>query len=137
MKNLQLCDEMKKFRNLLTEKRIPWVDRSNIPSDKPLYCTHFKIHHIDFSVANGYGTGGGYDPATGINTGLLEVHDLYTFELKGHLTADEAMEYITTLAEDVKEKRDNGADLRDIIRTLWIIGRIERRKAAKRKAQNQ
>ena len=62
-----------------------------------------KVYFIDndrqisntFSIANGFGTEGGYDLDTNFkNQGLLEVYKLDTRYVKGYLTAKDVLEYL-------------------------------------------
>lgn len=77
---MELCEEMKKLRKLLTEKGIEWQDVSIIyPEDNieflvetmglerqyvdsTIYRTHFDINGVHYSVINGLGTYGGFEP---------------------------------------------------------------------------
>lgn len=78
-----VCEEMKKLRQTLDKKNIPWHDASEIMSeDKELpmwICrTHFEYKGLKISVVNGFGTYGGWygaNPGTteNENMGLLEI----------------------------------------------------------------
>ena len=107
---LIICDEMKKFRKLLNDKNIPWIDKSvEYPtSDRPdseivIYIcrTHFTYLNKKWSVINGFGTWGGYfginnDCLDGTdNLGLLEIMEYDCADkVKGYLTAKEAWDEI-------------------------------------------
>lgn len=87
---MELCKEMKKLRQSLTEKGIEWHDASTIYSEElienlikitgqerqwfdcTIYRTHFDINGVHYSVINGYGTWGGFEPCENKNHGLLE-----------------------------------------------------------------
>lgn len=78
-----VCEEMKKLRQMLDEKNIPWHDASEIMSedkDWPMWIcrTHIEYNGHKISVVNGFGTYGGWfgaNPGTTEkeNMGLLEV----------------------------------------------------------------
>jgi hypothetical protein len=87
---MELCEEMKKLRRLLTEKGIEWHDESTIYSeeliehltkvsglarqwhDSSIYRTYFDVNNTHYSVINGFGTYGGFVPYENKNYGLLE-----------------------------------------------------------------
>lgn len=53
-----------------------------------------KVTNI-ISIANGFGTEGGYSVESNFkNQGLLEIYSRDTEEVKGHLTAKEVLEYL-------------------------------------------
>lgn len=115
---------MKKFRKLLTEKDIAWIDSIHIGVVAcPIYRTNFTFKNIEFSVINGYGTYGGYDPFTDSNEGLLEIFDSETSEAKGNFTAAEAMKYTSLIAENAKKMRNAGTETKDIALALSIIAK--------------
>lgn len=104
MRNITLCDEMKKLRKALDARGIPWDDCSSVDSEDKIsrnialgisayfsgttiYRTHFQYKDHMYSTINGYGTYGGYSPHTGKNDGLLEVYIDWD-EVTGWLTAD-------------------------------------------------
>lgn len=104
MRNIELCNEMKKFRAALDARDIPWDDCSDIDredaierkvafgtptnfADITIYRTQFRYNNHMYSIINGYSTYGGYDPHTGKNDGLLELCIDWD-EVTGSLTAD-------------------------------------------------
>ena len=99
----EICEEMKKLRNLLDEKNIPWQDHSEDTTrnkDWPMwYCrTWFEYKGIKWSAVNGFATYGGW---FGANPGASEEENLGLLELynghddpKGWLTAEEVMRFI-------------------------------------------
>lgn len=110
---MKMCDEMQKLRDMLDKKGIKWRDVSSIKSQKEImrlmrngiestyadttmWRTHFDVDDYSYSVINGYGSYGGYDPFTGHNLGLLEcmTDKVNGGEPVGHLTADEVMQII-------------------------------------------
>jgi hypothetical protein len=88
---MEMCDEMIKLRKLLTQKGIEWQDQSIIQQeeliarlsaesgfereyfDTTIYRTHFDYKGSHYSVINGFGTYGGYEPFEKKNYGLLEL----------------------------------------------------------------
>ena len=108
---------MVKLRQALTDKGIEWIDKSTIriadeiqklmeimPDvdvdylDTSMYRTHFDYKGKRWSVINGYGSYGGYDPIDGKNEGLLEllIGDAAGNEPIGNLTADDVLNYMET-----------------------------------------
>lgn len=67
-----ICDEMKKFRELLDQNQIEWVDDSKELDTERYICRTHPKNHKRWSVVNGFGTYGGYD-FDKKNEGLLEV----------------------------------------------------------------
>ena len=111
---IKMCDEMKKLRELLSERDIPWEDKSCIcPSDfilesvsrgvpynyadLPIYRTRFTVCGHRFSVIHGYGTYGGYDAFTGVDNGRLEVMSDLTNEPVGDVDADFVIKMVDNL----------------------------------------
>lgn len=78
-----VCEEMKKLRQMLDEKNIPWHDASDVMSESkewPMWIcrTHFEYKGIKFSVINGFGTYGGW---FGANPGISEEENMGLLEL--------------------------------------------------------
>lgn len=84
-----MCEEMKKLREMLTERGIEWKDASAIVpdeviqqsiaygidkyhADSTIYRTHFETGGNKYSVIYGYGSYGGYNPFNGDDPELLE-----------------------------------------------------------------
>lgn len=98
-----VCDEMKKLRQMLDEKNIPWHDASDIMSESkewPVWIcrTHFEFKGLKVSVVNGFGTyGGWYGANPGMtedkNMGLLEIM-IEDSEPVGYLKAENIMEIL-------------------------------------------
>lgn len=110
---MQICEEMVKLRDALTKRGISWIDKSDIKSedeiqkvikfgiaheyaDTSIFRTHFEINGNLWSVINGYGTYGGYDPFIGKNYGMLEcmASCVNNGEPVGYLTAVEVMQMV-------------------------------------------
>lgn len=110
---MKMCDEMIKLRKKLDEIGIAWQDNSystpeNVVEelvrlgherqycDVTIYRTHFIINDVRYSVINGYGTYGGYDPFLDKNDGLLEVmtETLNGGDPIGYMTADDLIKTI-------------------------------------------
>lgn len=111
MRHIFMCDEMIKLRNKLTNMGIDWVDRSTVLTDEHLehlskigidsqyadtsmYRTAFTYNGINFSVINGYGSYGGYDPETGVNEGMLEMLNSKDNDVTGWLTAEDIIKFM-------------------------------------------
>ena len=97
----EICEEMKKLRNLLDEKNIKWTDATEEMSDLvKIARTHFEYKGYKVSVVNGFGTYGGWSGANigadeeKDNLGLLECYIPYAGDLCGWLTAEEVMKFI-------------------------------------------
>lgn len=112
---MELCEEMKKLRKLLTEKGIEWHDESSIYTeefiggikstmpyfvDSSIYRTHFDIDGIHYSVINGFGTYGGFNPFKHKNYGLLELR-INEDEPTGWHSADDIMDMINEDSDKV------------------------------------
>lgn len=108
---MELCAEMKKLRKQLTERNIEWKDVSIICPESLIetminefgqprqYCdttifrTHFSYKGKHYSVINGFGTYGGFEPIENKNYGLLEC--MYADNVPiGWLTADDIIKII-------------------------------------------
>lgn len=93
-----MCEEMQKFRTILDNHNIKYIDQSYylMSPDNQIDRTHFYINDIFFSVINGFGTYGGFiflDPLE--NIGLLELYaEKYQEEPVGYLTAIECWDMI-------------------------------------------
>ena len=100
---MTVCDEMKKLRQMLDEKNIPWHDASEVMSEDkewPMWIcrTHFEYKGMKISVVNGFGTYGGWfgaNPGTTEeeNMGLLEIM-IEDNEPVGWLKAEDIMEIL-------------------------------------------
>ena len=110
---MNICEEMKKLREMLDNRGIEWHDLSDITSeeiitqlmekglqrgyaDTTIWRTHFEVDNIKYSVINGFGTYGGFNSFTGHNLGLLEcmTEKVNGGEPVGHLTAEEVIHII-------------------------------------------
>ena len=69
-----MVSEMKKLRELLNNASIKWHDESE-KSRNVFFMdrTHFWYRNYKWSVINGYGSYGGYDPFSNTNHGHLEL----------------------------------------------------------------
>ncbi len=93
-----VCDEMKKLRQMLDERKIPWEDASDAFEENkefPMWIcrTHFKYKGLNISVINGFGTYGGWHGANPVftekeNLGLLEIM-INGIQLGGWLKAED------------------------------------------------
>ena len=100
---MKICEEMQKLRQMLDEKNIPWHDASEVMSEDkewPMWIcrTHFEYKGLKISVANGFGTYGGWfgaNPGTTEeeNMGLLEIM-IEDNEPVGWLKAEDIMEIL-------------------------------------------
>ena len=88
-----MVPEMVKFRSLLEQNNIKWIDKSD---EGFIDRTHFYYRNYFFSVVNGFGTYGGINVLNGKNMGMLELMSNYVNgdEPIGPLTADEAIEIV-------------------------------------------
>lgn len=84
--------EMQKFRNLLDDAGIEWVDCSD-EDELLVERTHFEYKGKRWSVIHGSGTYGGWN-SWEEDRGLLEIYD-FDAEPIGFLTAKEAFRIIT------------------------------------------
>lgn len=98
---IEICDEMKKLRKMLDDKKIEWVDASEEMREwVKIARTHFTYKGFDVSVVNGFGTYGGWSGANigadeeKDNLGLLEVYIPYFGVPCGWLKAEEVMRFI-------------------------------------------
>ena len=103
---MEICEEMKKLRSILDEKKIEWIDKSEEwesnfrPFGKAhikrrkyyIHRTHFDISGTHISVINGFGTYGGYSDMFTENEGGLEIMIGECGEVIGWLSADEVIE---------------------------------------------
>lgn len=108
----EIVPEMQKFRDMLDERGIPWIDVSDDESKGDyLTCrTHlaFGEKGWNWSIINGYGTYGGWNRIHPENIGLLEAWD-FVHELIGFLTAEQAFNLITTgstCGADMRGRKD-------------------------------
>ena len=87
-----MVGEMIKFRNLLDQHNIRWIDKSDEIIDR----THLNYRNYHFSVVNGLGTYGGYMIYESKNRGLLELmsNAINEGEPVGQLTAEEAFKIV-------------------------------------------
>ena len=88
-----MVKEMEKLRALLDAESVEWEDVSNAGEYCPISRTHFMYRGHKWSVIHGYGTYGGLDPITGVDSELLEAWN-FKDEPIGFLTAEEVMEYV-------------------------------------------
>ena len=96
---MQICEQMKKLREILNEKNIAWHDMSDEMSETvKIARTHFEYKGHKVSVINGFGTYGGQNGANkGFeekdNMGLLEIM-VNGYDPCGWLTAEEVIKYL-------------------------------------------
>lgn len=109
---MRLCEEMKKLRQWLSDNDIVWFEQSSIMSEKKIdylmhicggterayfdtsiYRTHFIINGELWSVINGFGTYGGFEPYVNKNYGMLELR-IGDNNPMGWLSADDIIEMI-------------------------------------------
>lgn len=85
----EICDEMKKLRQELTNRDIEWHDLT----DGMICRTNFEIDGKEHSVINGIGTYGGIDFAEKKNKGLLEYYEMKDDPV-GYLTAKDVLDIL-------------------------------------------
>ncbi len=98
-----VCNEMQQLRKFLDEKNIPWEDASDDMTRTKDFTvwicrTHFEYKGRKYSVANGFGTYGGWFGFNPGNTekenmGLLELYD-WQHDPHGWLMAEDVMKLI-------------------------------------------
>lgn len=102
-----IVDEMKKFRELLDQNGIEWVDDSEALDTERYICRTHPKNHERWSVINGFGTYGGYD-FDGKNKGLLEI--MFEGEVLGHRKAEETYKLVEII--ELSERANNAAEER-------------------------
>ena len=98
-----IVEEMKKFRELLNENKIEWIDDSEAMDTELYICRTHPKNHKRWSVVNGFGTYGGYSMWEK-NEGLLEA--MIDDKVIGHLNAEKA--YMLVEAIEGSERANNG-----------------------------
>lgn len=98
-----ICNEMKKFRELLDQNEIEWIDASKALDTEMYICRTHPKNHERWSVVNGFGTYGGYF-FNEKNEGRLEV--MIDDKVIGHLNAEKA--YMLVEAIEWSERANNG-----------------------------
>lgn len=98
-----ICDEMKKFRELLDQHEIEWVDDSEALDTEMYICRTHPKNHERWSVVNGFGTLGGYVFGEK-NEGLLEVE--LDGEILGYCKAKKSYKLVEII--EWSEKTNNG-----------------------------
>lgn len=101
-----IVDEMKKFRELLDQNGIEWVDDSEEERDDVWICRTHSKNHDRWSVINGIGTYGGYSIGEK-NEGLLEV--ALDDDIIGHCKAKEAYKLVEII--EWSEKANNAKNI--------------------------
>ena len=108
---MEICENMKKLRSYLDEKKIKWIDQSedmeSASIDMFICRTWLWLGDRKISVVNGYGTYGGIHPMynNGLkNRGLLEIQIDGLNDVYGDLTADDVIRIIE-LIEKFGDKR--------------------------------
>ena len=98
---MEICEEMKKLRSYLDEKKIKWIDQSedmeSASIDMFICRTWLWLGDRKISVVNGYGTYGGIHPMynNGLkNRGLLEIQIDGLNDVYGDFTADDVISII-------------------------------------------
>lgn len=97
-----IVDEMKKFRELLDQNEIEWIDDSEALDRERYICRTHPKNHKRWSVVNGFGTYGGY--VFGKNEGLLEV--MFDDGIIGRRKAEQAYKLVEII--EWSEKANNG-----------------------------
>lgn len=98
-----ICDEMKKFGELLDQHEIEWVDDSEALDTERYICRTHPKNHKRWSVVNGFGTYGGYFFGEK-NEGLLEV--MLDGEILRYCKAKESYKLVEII--EWSEKTNNG-----------------------------
>lgn len=88
-----MVKEMERLRVLLDTEGVEWEDASDAGEYCQISRTHFMYRGQKWSVIHGYGTYGGLDSTTGVDSKLLEAWN-FKDEPIGFLTAEEVMEYV-------------------------------------------
>lgn len=101
-----ICEEMKKFRELLDQNGIEWIDHSEALDTERYICRTHSKNHERWSVINGFGTYGGYF-FNEKNKGRLEV--MIDDKVIGHLNAEKA--YMLVEAIEWSERANNGKEI--------------------------
>lgn len=98
---MEICENMKKLRSYLDEKKIKWVDHSSdldsLEKDMFICRTWLWIGERKISVVNGFGTYGGIHLMYGDypkNHGLLEIMVDGMDDVIGNLTSDDVIKII-------------------------------------------
>lgn len=97
-----VVEEMKKFRELLDQNGIEWIDNSEEERDDVWICRTKSKNHDRWSVINGIGTYGGYSIGKK-NEGLLEV--MLDDEVLGYCKAEESYKLVEII--EWSEKASN------------------------------
>lgn len=92
-----VVDEMKKFRELLDQNEIEWIDDSEALDTERYICRTHPKNHKRWSVVNGFGTYGGYG-FNEKNEGLLEV--MLDGEILGYCKAEESYKLVEVIEWD-------------------------------------
>lgn len=82
-----VCKEMQALRDWLDKEGIAWEDKSADYGETWICRTHFWVGGNKWSVINGYGSYGGYDPLLDRDERLLECMRSEMDEPEGWLTA--------------------------------------------------
>lgn len=98
-----VVEEMKKFRELLDQNEIEWIDNSEALDTEKYICRTHPKNHRRWSVVNGFGTYGGYD-FDEKNEGLLEI--MFDGKIMGHSKAEEAYKIVELI--EWSERTNNG-----------------------------
>lgn len=93
-----IVEEMKKFRELLDQNKIEWIDDSEALDTELYICRTHPKNHKRWSVVNGFGTYGGYFMWEKKNEGLLEV--MIDDEILGYCKAEEAYKLVEIIEWD-------------------------------------
>ena len=108
---MEICENMKKLRSYLDEKKIKWIDQSedmeSASIDMFICRTWLWLGDRKISAVNGYGTYGGIHPMynNGLkNRGLLEIQIDGLNDVYGDLTVDDVIRIIE-LIEKFGDKR--------------------------------
>ena len=92
---MEICEEMKKLRSYLDEKKNKWIDQSehfdSVSFEMIIWRTWLWIGDRKISVVNGFGTIGGIVGIDGENAGLLEIAIDGLGGVYGNLTADDVI----------------------------------------------
>ncbi len=107
---MEICEEMKKLRSILDDKKILWEDASEewetCCSPEPearielrkyyIHRTWLQIDGKPISVINGFGTTGGWSDFTPLNEGCLELRTdgINDGDPVGWLSADDVIELL-------------------------------------------
>ncbi len=111
---MEICEEMKKLRSYLDEKKIKWIDQSEDMASSSfkmiIWRTWLWLGDRKISVINGFGTIGGVVGFDGDNAGLLEIAIDGLCGVYGNLTAEDVIRIIELIEKFGDDRIDKVFD---------------------------